>query len=158
MSAPSAFTFLIRFFDRDAELDLDFTCTVFVDSSTRKSTDIAIYSVKSKRMFLKKIAIDSLSNTTAGLSLDDFHIGSTVTILGRRYNVIAYANDATKRYLSARRAEAFYKVGPLSSPTHFDLISSVLNHCAKSGIKLLRWNVACSARRSGPNGSDGKSG
>ena len=135
----STYIFLLSFYDRDADIDRELSCTVYVNEKG-KTTHISMYNVKTRKMFLKKIPVDSLRNTTQGLCLKDFYLGANVTVLGRQYEVVKYCNAATKAALEGSRGAQSAIIGSLSSGAGFGKIGSALSHFAKCGqvVRALR--------------------
>ena len=109
----SSYVFLISFYDRDADLDRELTATVYTNDKGA-TTHLSMFNLKTKKMFLKKLEVSSLRNTTEGLSLKDFYLGAFVTILGRQYKVVKYCNATTREKLEASRSDASALIGPIA--------------------------------------------
>ena len=66
---------------------------------------IEMYDVKNKRIFLKRQEIPTLQ-------LDDFYVGSQVTILSRVLKVTDYGDMFTRRRFESQRERTFAMIKP----------------------------------------------
>ncbi|CAE8703644.1 unnamed protein product, partial [Polarella glacialis] len=120
-----SFGFTVEWFDAQADLMREYSLTVF--KMAKGPLEAAMYDPKSKRAFLKRMAIPDLR-------LEDLHVGSTVTIYARHLKVKSYADSHTSNYLDSSRTELALLVQPHS----FNKLGQVMSCFEAAGLTMSR--------------------
>ena len=94
------FTFEVDWYDQQADITRQYRVLYFPVTSS-----IEMFDVKNARIFLKKQQIPSIQ-------LDDFFIGSNVTILSRVLKVTDYGDVHTRKHFENNRQRTFAMIKP----------------------------------------------
>ena len=89
---------------------------------------IEMYDIKNQRIFLKKMEVP-------GVSLEDFYIGSKVTILSRVMKVTDYSDARTANHFNQSRTHTFAMIKP-HAYQHFGKILEAVTAAGFSISKL----------------------
>lgn len=127
MTAADAesYGFVVEWFDQQAQLPREYQLTAFVQQ--RGPLEVAMYDPKVKRSFLKRMPVQNLS-------LQDFYVGSTVTLHARQLKVKAYLDARTQQALESRR-DYF---SALVQPRAFPQIGHVVAEMEAAGFQVCR--------------------
>ena len=117
---PERYMFNLDWYDEQAGLIRKFTLSYF--PVTR---EIEMYDVKNVRIFLKKMEIPSIQ-------LEDFYVGSKVTILSRAMKVTDYGDVRTRQRFEEFRGRTFAMIKPDS----YQNIGKIINEASAAGFDI----------------------
>ena len=125
------FTFEVDWYDQQADIIRHYRVLYYPVTSS-----IEMFDVKNARVFLKKQQIPSVQ-------LDDFFIGSQVTILSRVLKVTDYGDVHTRKQFENNRQRTFAMI----KPEQYANIGKIIDATQKSGfvlnkLKMSRFNNA----------------
>ena len=98
----------------------NYNLTYYLNDNT-----IDMFDLKNKRIFLKRTAYD-------GVSLDELHVGSIITIYSRQLKVIEYADAHTRNAFEAVSERTFAMI----KPDAYLNIGKILTQINQAGFKI----------------------
>lgn len=90
--ADKMYTFLVEWFDTQAELTRQYLLSYHSSDDT-----LEMYDVKNRRTFLKRCSYPSVL-------LSDLFIGAQITVYARQLRVVEYGDDFTRNELSIEQS------------------------------------------------------
>jgi len=134
MNCP-AYGFDVDWFDETGgALTRRYVATVYAPD--RGPVEVSMYDPTSKRAFLKRTPVP-------GLALEDFSIGSEVTVMTRTLKVRGYADSSTEKALSVLHEGLCL----CTTPAGFKQAGSILDGLANVGLRLAKLRIV---NRGGP--------
>lgn len=92
------YAFHAEFYDTQAELIKHYLISYFPEDNTTQ-----IYDMKQRRVFLRRMEIESLS-------LKDFYLGNCITIYGRKFMLAKYADQFTEMELGGKNQDYTFRI------------------------------------------------
>ena len=93
-------TFIAEWYDKLACIEKPFRLMFYTSDNSLEIVDL-----KSKKQHLKRIRIDSLT-------YEDFYVGNTLDIYGRRFKIVEFADSFTKEQLFSKKERTFAMIKP----------------------------------------------
>ncbi|XP_011291845.1 nucleoside diphosphate kinase 7 [Musca domestica] len=87
--------FVAEWYQEEAAISKTFTLWYYVDGNA-----LEVYDPKTKKMFLRRTKMPELTEK-------DFFVGSKINIFGRQFDIVDYADEATKNILAKYRKRTF---------------------------------------------------
>jgi len=111
------YVFHITWYDELGGVDRPYTLTLFIHPSGLKLTEVSIYDVSKKRMFLRKGQYD--------LRLEDLFVNATVVVYARQFKVVRYGNELTKNAFESSRQVVSVLLPPSLTSEWGNLVAAV---------------------------------
>lgn len=121
----TAYGFTVEWFDKQADMIREYTVTVY--EPVKGPIEVAMFDPKTHRSFLKRTEVPMLQ-------LQDFHIGSAVTLHSRQLKVTKYNDERTKAAL----AELHDIVTLVTVPSFFPQIGQLLSMLDRVSLRLTK--------------------
>ncbi|CAJ1035199.1 nucleoside diphosphate kinase, putative [Leishmania guyanensis] len=114
-------TFVVEYFDPQANLSRTYQLCYFADDKT-----IEMYDLKTKRLFLKRCAYPSLSP-------NELYVGATINVFSRPLRIVDYGDDVTRKRLTTNSGECMITV----DMEHYSaLAGSVVEAMTTQGLRI----------------------
>jgi len=130
----ASYGFIVEWFDTQAELIRRYRLTYFVKKGT--SNEIELFDIKNKRVFLKRVALPSLS-------LTDLYLGATLSVYARQLKVVEFCDSFTKQKCGKAKSFLVLIMNANKSPYLGQAISNIesTQDLRVSQMKMLRLSV-----------------
>eukprot|EP00929_Paragymnodinium_shiwhaense_P011160 TRINITY_DN11659_c0_g1_i1.p1 TRINITY_DN11659_c0_g1~~TRINITY_DN11659_c0_g1_i1.p1 ORF type:complete len:378 (-),score=86.21 TRINITY_DN11659_c0_g1_i1:220-1353(-) len=125
------YAFQCQWFDAQADLIRSYVITFYP-----RDNSIEMHDVKNNRGFLKR-------SEYAELSLDDLHVGATITVHARQLKLIDYADAYTRRNLEVRKSRTL----GIIKPDAYNLMGKIFDAIHQNGFVLGQLNMVKMSRQ-----------
>lgn len=119
------YAFKCQWFDAQADLIRSYVITFYP-----RDNSIEMHDVKNNRGFLKR-------SEYTELSLDDLHLGATITVHARQLKLIDYADAYTRRNLEVRKSRTL----GIIKPDAYNIMGSIISAVYRGGFTIGQLNM-----------------
>jgi len=123
-----SYGFLVELYDAQADMIREYTLTAY--EPLGGPMQVALYDMKNRRQFLKRMEIPNLS-------LQDLHVGNTVTVYARHFKVTKYADKNTKQVMESLHNCLML----MTAPSMLSQLGAVLELTEQAGLRLVRMRL-----------------
>lgn len=119
------YAFKCQWFDAQADLIRSYVLTFYP-----RDNSIEMHDVKNNRGFLKRSEYQELS-------LDDLHLGATITVHARQLKLVDYADAYTRRNLEVRKSRTL----GIIKPDAYNIMGSIISAVYRGGFTIGQLNM-----------------
>lgn len=119
------YAFKCQWFDAQADLIRSYVLTFYP-----RDNSIEMHDVKNNRGFLKRSEYQELS-------LDDLHLGATITVHARQLKLVDYGDAYTRRNLEVRKSRTL----GIIKPDAYNIMGSIISAVYRGGFTIGQLNM-----------------
>jgi len=123
------YNFLCEHYEEHSGMTKEFLLTLYAKPPP-SPTELSIYDIKNKRVFLKKGVYDQ----DGPIRLEDLYAGGMIMVCSRKFKVVGHADAATRGHFSGNGEQVHMTVGPAA----FGAVCHLLSAAAERGLSIKR--------------------